>query len=163
MTKGNITFEYDPTTELTDQDITVTAKLDSSLDTTGFKLMTSKDGDTWEETNKQKFTENGTMYAVLWDGLNYGGAATAEVTNIDRKAFLTQKFTKWKNEADKNIKEKEGIETVSAGDNLKKYIPSIEEEYKDKFIISGDELYYIGTDEFEKEVAKEVGIKNRFD
>ena len=37
--------------------------------------MTSKDGDTWEETNKQKFTENGTMYAVLWDGLNYGGAA----------------------------------------------------------------------------------------
>ena len=99
------------------------------------------------------------MYAVLWDGLNYGGAATAEVTNIDRKAFLTQKFTKWKNEADKNIKEKEGIETVSAGDNLKKYIPSIEEEYKDKFIISGDELYYIGTDEFEKEVAKEVGIK----
>ena len=51
----------------------------------------------------------------------------AEVTNIDRKAFLTQKFTKWKNEADKNIKKKKALKQYLQGDNLKKYIPSIEE------------------------------------
>ena len=33
------------------------------------------------------------MYVVLWDGVNYGGAATTEITNIDKTAPTTAKPT----------------------------------------------------------------------
>ena len=81
LTIGNTTFEYS-TKEWTNGNVTVTAK----TTVTGFTLQTSKDGRNWTNTATQTFTANGTVYARLWDGTNYGGAASGSVTNIDKIA-----------------------------------------------------------------------------
>ena len=77
LTDANITFTFDPSTQTTGS-VTVTA----TTTETEYTLQTSKDGATWLSTASQTFTENGTMYARLTDGKNYGGMATASVTNI---------------------------------------------------------------------------------
>lgn len=79
LTSGNTTFEYS-TKEWTNGNVTVTAKTTEI----GYTLQTSKDGKTWNNTATQTFIENGTVYARLWDGTNYGGAYSGTVTNIDK-------------------------------------------------------------------------------
>ena len=79
LTIGNTIFEYS-TKEWTNGNVTVTAK----TTVTGYILQTSKDGRNWTSTTTQTFTENGTVYARLWDGTNYGGTASGSVTNIDK-------------------------------------------------------------------------------
>ena len=79
LTTGNTTFEYS-TKEWTNGNVTVTAK----PTVTGYTVQTSKDGRSWTDTAIQTVTANGTVYARLWDGTNYGGAASGSVTNIDK-------------------------------------------------------------------------------
>ena len=79
LTSANVKFAYSPS-GWTNTDVTATA----STTVTGFTLQTSKDGKTWNSTNTQTFTANGTVYARLWDGTNYGGSATGNFTNIDK-------------------------------------------------------------------------------
>ena len=81
LKEGDIKFELDPST-WTNGKVKATAK--ANIDITGYKIRTSKDGETWSDSDTQEFTENGTIYAVLTDGTNYGGAATGNVTNIDK-------------------------------------------------------------------------------
>ena len=75
----NLTFSYS-TTEWTRGDVTVTANTTIS----GYTLQTSKDGINWENTATQIFSDNGMIYARLWDGINYGGTAIGNITTIDR-------------------------------------------------------------------------------
>ena len=70
----------------TNKDVTVTAKINSNVDIGNFKMQTSKDGENWKDSTSQVFSENGDMYVILTDGINYGKAATASVTNIDKTA-----------------------------------------------------------------------------
>ena len=70
----------------TNKNVTVTAKINSNVDIGNFKMRTSKDGENWKDSTNQVFSENGTMYVILTDGINYGEAATANVTNIDKTA-----------------------------------------------------------------------------
>ena len=68
--------------EWTNKSVEVTATL--TVDGQNFTLTTSKNSTSgWIASNRQIFTENGTMYAALTDGNNYGIAASHEVTNID--------------------------------------------------------------------------------
>ena len=67
----------------TNKNVTVTAKINSNVDIGTFKIQTSNGGENWKDGISQLFTENGTMYVILTDGINYGGAATVNVTNID--------------------------------------------------------------------------------
>ena len=67
----------------TNKNVTVTAKINSNVDIVTFKIQTSNGGENWKDGISQLFTENGTMYVILTDGINYGGAATVNVTNID--------------------------------------------------------------------------------
>ena len=67
----------------TNKNVTVTAKINSNVDIGTFKIQTSKGGENWKDGISQLFAENGTMYVILTDGINYGGAATVNVTNID--------------------------------------------------------------------------------
>ena len=76
-----ISFTYN-ITEWTTQDVTVTA----STSLQGYTLQTSKDGKTWENTTSQTFSLNGTIYARLWNGTEYGAIAAGSVTNIDKEA-----------------------------------------------------------------------------
>ena len=86
LTKENITFECNPTSNWTNKDVTIIAKINANVNTEGFTIRTSKDGESWTDSASQTFTSNGTMYVVLFDGVNYGGSATTEVTNIDKTA-----------------------------------------------------------------------------
>ena len=90
LTKANTKFTYVPEQgKWTNQDVKVTAI--PQIDITGYTLQTSKDGKKWSAINNQTFTENGTMYVILYDGTNYGGSATANVTNIDKiKPIVTE-------------------------------------------------------------------------
>ena len=81
LTTSNTTFSYNPS-GWTNGSVTATV----STTVTGYTLQTSKDGKTWNSTNTQTFTANGTVYARLWDGTNYGGSATGNFTNIDKTA-----------------------------------------------------------------------------
>ena len=68
--------------EWTNKSVEVTATL--TVDGQNFTLATSKNPTSgWIASNRQIFTENGTMYAALTDGNNYGIAASHEITNID--------------------------------------------------------------------------------
>ena len=81
----NITFTHtnaDGTTGWTNGKVTVSA----STTVTGFTLQTSKDASTWSNSTSQEYTANGSMYAVLTDGTNYGGAASEKIGNIDTTA-----------------------------------------------------------------------------
>ena len=64
----------------TNKNVTVTA----STTVTGYTLQTSKDGKTWSNETSQTFDENGLIYVALYDGKNYGGAATGNIINIDK-------------------------------------------------------------------------------
>ena len=61
--------------------VVATAKV--NVDIGNYKIRTSTDGEHWETKNSQKFSSNGTMYVVLWDGTNYGGSASQAINNID--------------------------------------------------------------------------------
>ncbi len=81
LTTANTTFVYSTDSNTwTKEDVTVTAG--TSIE--GFIIQTSKDGKNWSDSPSQTFTSNGTIYVRLWDGTNYGGAASANVTNIDK-------------------------------------------------------------------------------
>ena len=73
----------------TNKNVTVTA----STTVTGYTLQTSKDGKTWSNETSQTFSENGEMYVVLYDGKNYGGAATGNIINIDKEAPTINSLT----------------------------------------------------------------------
>ena len=79
LVAGDITFEYSTTTWA--NSVTVTAK--PNIDITGYTLQTSRNGVTWNNNASQTFTNNGTFYVRLYNGTKYGGAATANVTNVD--------------------------------------------------------------------------------
>ena len=87
LTEGNTTFIYSTSDGIidkntwTNKDVTVTAKTTVE----GFTLKTSKNGTNWDVKDNQLYTSNGIMYAILYDGTNYGGSATANVTNIDKE------------------------------------------------------------------------------
>ena len=78
LTTANTTFTANPT-EWTNGKVTMTA----STNVSGYTIQTSKDAQTWSNTASQEFTENGKIYARLWDGTNAGGYSTGNVTNID--------------------------------------------------------------------------------
>ena len=75
----NVTFSYNPT-GWTNGNVIVTA----NTTVTGYTLQTSKDGINWENAATQIFSDNGMIYARLWDGINYGGTAIGNITTIDR-------------------------------------------------------------------------------
>ena len=81
LTSANVKFKYSPS-GWTNTDVTATA----STTITGYTLQTSKDGETWESKATQTYSSNGTIYARLWDGTNFGGTATGNFTNIDKTA-----------------------------------------------------------------------------
>ena len=81
LTSANVTFTYSPS-RWTNGDVTATVK--ANIDITGFTLQTSKDGKKWDNTTTQICSTNGYIYARLWDGINYGGTATGNCTNIDK-------------------------------------------------------------------------------
>ena len=83
LTAANVKFTYSPS-GWTNKDVTVTATASTTV--TGFTLQTSKDGQTWESKATQTYSSNGTIYARLWDGTNFGGTATGNFTNIDKAA-----------------------------------------------------------------------------
>ena len=85
LSYGKLKFICEPN-EWTNKDVTATAQ----TDITGFTLQTSKDGQKWEDVVSQTYSENGTIYARLWDGKNYGSSASTTFTNIDKeKPILT--------------------------------------------------------------------------
>ena len=81
LTAANVKFTYSPS-GWTNKDVTATA----STTVTGYTLQTSKDGKTWESKATQTYSSNGTIYARLWDGTNFGATATGNFTNIDKAA-----------------------------------------------------------------------------
>lgn len=81
LTDVNTTFSKTPN-DWTNKDVTVTA----STTEKNFALQTKKDNGEWQTTGTQTFTENGTIYARLWDGINAGAETKLNVTNIDKLA-----------------------------------------------------------------------------
>ena len=81
LTDANTKFKANPT-GWTNGKVTMTA----STNVSGYTIQTSKDAQTWSSTASQEFTENGKIYARLWDGTNAGGYSTGNVTNIDTLA-----------------------------------------------------------------------------
>ena len=81
---NNIFFNYSPS-GWTNGNVTVTI----SATTSNYRLQYSKDGYTWydyDNYSKVTMTSNGTIYARLTDGTNYGTTATGNVSNIDKVA-----------------------------------------------------------------------------
>ena len=81
LTDANTTFSKTPN-DWTNKDVTVTA----STTEKNFALQTKKDNGEWQTTGTQTFTENGTIYARLWDGINAGAETKLNVTTIDKLA-----------------------------------------------------------------------------
>lgn len=87
LKEGDITFTYKVDGQVIDKDtwtnkeVTVTA----STEITGYTLQTSKDGKTWSNSKSQTFTENGKIYATLYNGRNYGSSVVENISNIDTK------------------------------------------------------------------------------
>ena len=81
LTDANTTFSKTPN-DWTNKDVTLTA----STTEKNFALQTKKDNGEWQTTGTQTFTENGTIYARLWDGINAGAETKLNVTNIDKLA-----------------------------------------------------------------------------
>ena len=86
LTEANTTFTANPNS-WTNGNVKVTA----SSNVSGYTIQTSKDAQTWTSTATQEFTQNGKVYARLWDGTNAGAYSTGNVTNIDKLA--PQDFT----------------------------------------------------------------------
>ena len=81
LTDANTTFSKTPN-DWTNKDVTVTASTTEKK----FALQTKKDNGEWQTTGTQTFTENGTIYARLWDGINAGAETKLNVTTIDKLA-----------------------------------------------------------------------------
>ena len=81
LTDANATITKSPN-DWTKQEVTATA----STTEKNYTLQTKKDNGEWQTTNTQKFTENGTIYARLWDGTNAGEEIYKTITNIDKTA-----------------------------------------------------------------------------
>ncbi len=80
LTDGNTTFSYS-TTNLTNQNVMVMITTTETIGT----LQYSKDGTNWTDyTVPVCMTQNGPIYARLWDGTNVGGATQGKVENIDK-------------------------------------------------------------------------------
>ena len=77
---SNITFNPNPS-GWTNGNVIV----DASTTETGYTLQTSKNGTNWSNETSQTFTENGTIYAVLTDGINFGEIKTYDVDKIDKE------------------------------------------------------------------------------
>ena len=90
LQEADITFTYNPKLNAngwTNQTVTVTASIASEeLREKGYRLYTSKTGEkeSFTEQANQIFEENGILYIKLYDGTNYGGAATFNMDKIDR-------------------------------------------------------------------------------
>ena len=90
LQEADITFTYNPKLNAngwTNQTVTVTASIASEeLREKGYRLYTSKTGEkeSFTEQANQIFEENGILYIKLYDGTNYGGAATFNVDKIDK-------------------------------------------------------------------------------
>ena len=81
LQKENIKFEPVPST-WTNKDVTV--KVKPNIDIGDYKIRTRKDNGEWQTADTQNFSSNGTMYVILWDGTNYGAAASQTIENIDK-------------------------------------------------------------------------------
>ena len=81
LTDSNVKIEATPTGWTKKLEVTITTEI------TGYTLRYSTDGITWKNyTQKISITDNGPIYAQLWDGTNAGGYATKNITNIDNEA-----------------------------------------------------------------------------
>ena len=113
---GDITFTYTVDgieinkNTWTNKNVTVTANTDEK----GFTLQTSKDAQTWNNVRNQIFADNGQIYVRLWDGTNAGGAASANVTNIDTLA--PQTFTPTATSTTKSVTVTASTEDADATD-----------------------------------------------
>lgn len=96
MPTPNITFT--PSVQGWTREVTITA----STSQTGYTLKTSKDGENYTTDVSQTFKTNGTMYAILTDGVNETAVATQVVSTIDRTnpnaPTLTPSGTKQEND-----------------------------------------------------------------
>ena len=81
LTDANTTITKSPN-DWTTQEVTATVTTTEK----NYALQTKKDNGKWQTTNTQKFTENGTIYARLWDGTNAGEEIYKPITNIDKTA-----------------------------------------------------------------------------
>ncbi len=80
ITAGNETITLEPNnTNWTNNPVIINA----TNSDTRYTIQLSKDGENWEDVDSITVTENGTVYARLTDGINYGEYATIEITNID--------------------------------------------------------------------------------
>ena len=66
------------------------------------------------------------------------------------------KFSNYNEELEVNAVEDTGV--YATGDNMKKYISTMEEKDLEKFVIIKSKLLYVGTDEKETEIANRLGI-----
>lgn len=87
------------------------------------------------------------------------------VTNAQKAAFANR-ISGYKEELEINIVREIGSDGIDNRDKVtlfglrvKDYIPSLKDEDVDLFGIIAGEIYYIGEDELEAEVAKSLGIK----
>ena len=81
LTDANTTITKSPN-DWTTQEVTATVTTTEK----NYALQTKKDNGEWQTTNSQKYTENGTIYARLWDGTNAGEEIYKPITNIDKTA-----------------------------------------------------------------------------
>ena len=81
LTNANTTITKTPS-DWTNQSVTAKAETTEK----GYSLQTKKDNGEWQNTDTQNYTENGTIYARLWDGTNAGEETYANITNIDKAA-----------------------------------------------------------------------------
>ena len=81
LTEANTTITKSPN-DWTTQEVTATVTTTEK----NYALQTKKDNGEWQTTNSQKYTENGTIYARLWDGTNAGEEIYKPITNIDKTA-----------------------------------------------------------------------------
>ena len=85
LIEGDVTFTYSVDGQEIDE-ITWTNKavtVTASTTIKGYRLQTSKDGKNWSNEASQTYTENGYIYAVLYDGTNYGSSTSGHILNID--------------------------------------------------------------------------------
>ena len=81
VTSGKGTITLTPsTTQYTNGNVTVTA----TTSNTSFSIQTSEDGTNWTSATQRTITQNKTVYARLYDGVNGGEATTLAIGNIDK-------------------------------------------------------------------------------
>ena len=91
LTAADITITSTPSTWTNGK---VTAKVTLKDEVAGnYTIRTSKDGKSWQTTDTQEFTANGTIYVILWDGTNYGGSASQAIGNIDTEKPVISSVT----------------------------------------------------------------------